>query len=288
VRFPLFLALFVAAGAAFSESNAESDGADDLGILIIKAYPSTAVIFLNDHKVGVGSVTVNNLKSGYYRVTCLNKTKSVAKVVQVYAGVARDVYISADIPEVSASLGFTSVFGSQWKTFGPSLEAGVKIEHHYIGLRYCWSTDSALSRNTSTGPYTYVDWNNYPTIDTISGLLETNNKYSESFYGICLVYLLKDYLTAGPVEFDPGLILGFIRLSDASDPSYRFKDSTGIWRDFSNRAPLRRETKSNDYYLGPIVRCYVNVWKFGLGLEYVYLLGNANGQSVGTFLKFRF
>jgi hypothetical protein len=289
VRLILFLVLLVSARAALSEPDSKPDNGVDLGILNIKAYPATAVILLNDHKVGVGSVTVDNLRQGYYKVTCLNKTKSTAKIVYVYAGVTQDVYLSADIPEVSASFGFTSVFGSQWKAFGPSLEAGVKIEHHYLGIRYCWSIDSFFSRNTSTAPYTYLDyWNNYNQPDTISGLLETNNKYSESFYGVCLVYLLKDYFSAGPVEFDPGLVFGFIRRSDASDPTYRFMDSTGIWRDFSSRAPKRKEVKSNDYYLGPIARCYVNVWKFSLGLEYVYLLGNSNGQSAGTFLKFHF
>jgi hypothetical protein len=285
VRFSLLLCL--CACAAFPEipkDSAQSIDANQNGILKIKVYPPEASIILNDHNLGKGKVSVENLRPGYYKITCKNKSKVTEELVKIYPGLVSDANLSAVVPYFNISSGITTIISDQFVSAGPNIEIGFGFDHHYVGLNYCWSTYSGSKTTSHYSRYNYIKHlnNSYPFVnDTIPGTLESNNKKYKTFSGGGFVYLYKGAFALKWIGIDPGIQVGFISTSMNYEYSQRFQDSTGNWSTINDYT--LNELKN--YIAGPVFRVCIGPRMINLTLNYSYLFGEKNGQLISANLQ---
>jgi len=109
------------------------------GALHIIVHPKTARIFINSQEVAPGTTLIKDLAPGKYSVYVTDGNNTEEQVVSVVSGIVRKVDIRLGrYVYFNATSSFSNIWAHGVRSFGPSLDIGLKIGKQYFGLNYHW------------------------------------------------------------------------------------------------------------------------------------------------------
>lgn len=276
IQFPLIFIIFY--WGIFADTTSQNDR----GTLIVKVSPSHCTVILNNVKIGVGNVTIENLQPGIYQLTVGDGKKIKTKTVQIYPYLATNETIILDNLGATLATSLKYLLGKDY-SIGSNFEAGFRFRNHYTFFEYTKSFTGHSQNGIYSGHVNFWTYNEQGEWINFKGMVRDNWESEITFEEFAFKYVYLGLLPNPYIKFGPGLKGGSLKIKKITEHWQTFTDSLNKEHVFAKQPFFSRDPLGKNY-IGPMVRVQSNTKLIQFGIDYEYYIGNKPQHFLKTFI----